>query len=481
MPSCNLAETVHNKWLQSSGNKGNDLYTATVDDYIRAFMQVVAYYQFLKGDVGGTGPSKEELKLRNAQRRARVTGDPRVLRDAMLGMPGADDFCIRDPHLEGEEVFGSLKRKPDVPLGADGESHRPDTVNYSHPRGSKRAALARVVSLPVITEDEEDEVEEDAATTEVAPVSPALEGGIRRVTSVQETKVDERTWHIARLPKESSKACWAQRAVTKKKCSAKIVRNAMSTPAPTYTGEWLNLRLGKEVTIPFFFCCDDIERCVKGTRRKWVTHYSPTEPRPPVPDVWPVKLGTNLKRNEIRALEAAGFQLPQKEQVSPRRLFSNATLPPDLSHVPAPDDADRYPGKRKSKKVRRQANVPTNKQCLNIDSARILKARIQKVTMIPQPGYGCIIALDSGTPPKVTQYQITVSSLPECTCPAFRQTMAKFGKRGGSFTYCKHVYYIFIKVCKRDPNADLFIHAPTFSFNEIKLLHESGILTCSMV
>ena len=127
MPSCNLAETVHNKWLQSSGNEGNDLYTATVDDYIRAFMQVVAYYQFLKGDVGGTGPSKEELKLRNAQRRARVTGDPRVLRDAMLGMPGADDFCIRDPHLEGEEVFGSLKRKPDVPLGADGESHRPDT------------------------------------------------------------------------------------------------------------------------------------------------------------------------------------------------------------------------------------------------------------------------------------------------------------------------------------------------------------------
>jgi hypothetical protein len=285
MPSCNLTETVHNKWLQASGNRGNDLYTATVDNYIRAFTQVVAYYQFLKGDVGGTGPSKEELKLRNAHRRARVTGDPRVLRDAMLEMPSADEFCTRDPHLEGEEVFGSLKRKPNVPLGADGESHRPDTVNYSRPRASKRAALAPLAPLPVIAEESDADVEEVVATPGVEAASPALEGGIRRVTSVHETKVNERTWHIARLPKESSKACWAQRAVTKKKCSAKIVRNAKSTPAPTYTGEWLNLRVGKQVTIQFYFCSDDIERCVKGTRRKWVTHYSKIEPRPPIPDV----------------------------------------------------------------------------------------------------------------------------------------------------------------------------------------------------
>ena len=79
MPSCNLAESVHNKWLQASGNKGGDLYVATVDDYIRAFLQVVAYYQFLKGGIGGDGPSKEELKLRGAQRRAQRTGDPTVL------------------------------------------------------------------------------------------------------------------------------------------------------------------------------------------------------------------------------------------------------------------------------------------------------------------------------------------------------------------------------------------------------------------
>ena len=44
MPSYNLAEFVHNKWLQQSGKKGNDLFVAAVDDLVRAFMQVVAYF-----------------------------------------------------------------------------------------------------------------------------------------------------------------------------------------------------------------------------------------------------------------------------------------------------------------------------------------------------------------------------------------------------------------------------------------------------
>ena len=62
-----------------SGNKGGDLYVATVDDYIRAFLEVVAYHQFLKGHAGGDDPSKEELKLRCAQHCAQRTSDPAIL------------------------------------------------------------------------------------------------------------------------------------------------------------------------------------------------------------------------------------------------------------------------------------------------------------------------------------------------------------------------------------------------------------------
>ena len=133
MPSCNLAESMPPKWNQQFGNRGSDLYTATVDDFIRALMQVVRYYQYLKGDRVGTGPGKEELQLRAAQRRAKRTGDPKVFNVAIANLPGAEVFCTRNPHLTGEEVFGSQKRKADVPLGYEGESHWLDKVNFSRP------------------------------------------------------------------------------------------------------------------------------------------------------------------------------------------------------------------------------------------------------------------------------------------------------------------------------------------------------------
>jgi hypothetical protein len=91
----------------------------------------------LKGDVGGTCPTKKELKLRMAERRAKQTGNPLVLQDPMLDMPG----------MAGEEVFGSSKRKANLPLGVEEESHRPDKVNFSHPRGSVRAVKARPVQM----------------------------------------------------------------------------------------------------------------------------------------------------------------------------------------------------------------------------------------------------------------------------------------------------------------------------------------------
>jgi hypothetical protein len=109
MPSCNLAESMHHKWNQQSGNRGSDLYIATADDFIRALMQVLRYYQYLKGGRAGTGPRKEELQLRAAQRTAERTGDPKVLNVVMAKLPGAELFYTRTPYMAGEEVFGSQK------------------------------------------------------------------------------------------------------------------------------------------------------------------------------------------------------------------------------------------------------------------------------------------------------------------------------------------------------------------------------------
>jgi hypothetical protein len=116
MPSCNLAESMHHKWNQQSGNRGNDLYIATIDDFIRALMQVVRYYQYLKGDRASTGLGKEELQLRAAQRTTEQTRDPKVLNVAMAKLLGTELFYTCAPHMAREEVFSSQKRKADVPL-----------------------------------------------------------------------------------------------------------------------------------------------------------------------------------------------------------------------------------------------------------------------------------------------------------------------------------------------------------------------------
>jgi hypothetical protein len=104
-------------------------------------MQCVSYYHYLKGDRAGTGPSKEELKLRAAQRSSGITGNTKSLHKAMTRMPGAQEFCIRTPHLEGEEVFLSLKRKVDLPPGSELDSYRPNKISISRPRVQTRSSI----------------------------------------------------------------------------------------------------------------------------------------------------------------------------------------------------------------------------------------------------------------------------------------------------------------------------------------------------
>jgi hypothetical protein len=127
MPSCNFSEIAHNKWLQQFGNRGNDLFATTYNDKIRAVIQMTNYRAYLKGKASGTGPSKHELKLRAARR----SGDPKKIEEALNQLPGVEVATTWIPHLEGKEIFGSTKRKLDLPPCDDGDSHIPDKVNFS--------------------------------------------------------------------------------------------------------------------------------------------------------------------------------------------------------------------------------------------------------------------------------------------------------------------------------------------------------------
>ena len=288
--------------------------------------------------------------------------------------------------VQSEEVFGSQKRKADMPLGCEHDSHRPDKVNFSRPRVRTRSSVAPTTSTAPIAIEDDMSFHAHADVIETMPSEESQElpqnSHPMHVTGIQETDCNDRVWHISRLPKCSAKACFAQQAVTKKKCMARIVRNNVATAAPTYTGLMVNYKKNRNDVMQFFFCNDDIERCVKGTKRKWVISM------PEIPAIWLVKRGTNLSKQEILALEVVGFQLPQHQPISPRRLFGEHSGMHLLSSYAVPDKADEHPKIRGGKRICRNPKAPTTMQANNSASVVTLTARIEKVTVVPHPGFG---------------------------------------------------------------------------------------------
>ena len=256
MPFCNLSETVHNKWLQMSGKRANNLSDATCDDSICAWMQMTNYKAYLRGHASGSGPTKGELKLRAARR----SGCPKKIAEALNSLPEAHGVGSPVLHLEGEEIFGSMKRRLDVPIGDAGDSHRPDKVNFFQPRVRTRS-----------TKGVEELVEGSGQRTQSDLP--------QHVTRAFESDCDTSKWHITRISHKSNAKCLAQQCTSNMKCMSKIAKGKKGTSAPTYRGRKQEYETKSEVIVDFWFCSDDIHRCVKGSKRKWVIDW------PPVPDV----------------------------------------------------------------------------------------------------------------------------------------------------------------------------------------------------
>ena len=64
MPSCNLAESIHNKWLQASGNKDGNLYVATVDDFFAPFYKLLHTTNSLKVELAEMVQAKKNWSSR---------------------------------------------------------------------------------------------------------------------------------------------------------------------------------------------------------------------------------------------------------------------------------------------------------------------------------------------------------------------------------------------------------------------------------
>ena len=306
------------------------------------------YRAYLKGYASGSRPSKEELRLRAVRR----SGDPKKIAEVLNTLPGAEGVETRIPHLEGEETFGRTKRKLDVPISDAGDLHRPNKINFSQPR-------VRTRSTPSVFQSSGDKGEQ-------AQPNPS-----RHVTVAFESDCDTSKWHIARISHKSNARCQAQQHRSNIKCTRKIAKGKKGTPAPTSHGWNEEYESKQEVVAHFWFCPDDIARCVKGTKRRWVLDW------PEVPEVWLVLSGTNLNREDTLLLQHAGFRLQERPILSPRQLFNmSGILSPILYDHLLPKNSDVHPTMRNNKAIQRIANAPTAKQQNKWESAANIRGRV---------------------------------------------------------------------------------------------------------
>jgi hypothetical protein len=116
------------------------------------------------------------------------------------------------------------------------------------PKSEKSMFLSRAnhtsCSLPDVVKKLSSELQEDQAPNNLGTTVDVGRPG--HVTAIHEIAYKEMEWHIAKLSKTSTKACFAQQAITKKKCEEKIVQGNRATAASTYTGVILHVHKKKE-------------------------------------------------------------------------------------------------------------------------------------------------------------------------------------------------------------------------------------------
>ncbi len=64
-------------------------------------------------------------------RKASQSSDPLQMATIVAKLALGSSYTSKILHLQGEEVFGSVKQKQNLPLGLEGDSHRHDCANFS--------------------------------------------------------------------------------------------------------------------------------------------------------------------------------------------------------------------------------------------------------------------------------------------------------------------------------------------------------------
>ena len=424
IPTCNLSETVHHKWQQASGDKISDVNHATLDDYTRATLQSFFYFNYLRGRPSRTSPSRNELQLSLASRKANSKRVVKLL-EQVTAEAGVN---TRIPHLEGETILGSTKRKLDLPPGDDSDSHSHDRVNFTllkigrgiSPSQSRSVWIARNhlnqsprVGMPLRTSSPSKKTSRSPRRRGIPLKALALtRSGLPLVES---SCVDPSEWHIERIFVDLEEHCRGRTDV--KRCGAKIARYRRAVAAPTFTALERQSKTKDLKEMQFWFCPNDILTCVLRPPCKSILYY------PDIPEKWPVKVGSSLTQSKMAAFESARFILCNEDDIRTSAKSSEYIGDIDGSPKPGPSillphkpqvmasgssmlcgapssgfhflsmlDGDKRPTTRDGKAFRFVAQ-PSSEHLKKMIDNRSIDCKILKYVRVSSPRYGVILTI----------------------------------------------------------------------------------------
>ena len=491
---------MHHKWQQASGGKISDVYHATLDDYARAALQSLFYFNYLRGGPSGTGPSRSELQLRLASRKANSKRVVKLL-EQVTAEAGVN---TRIPHLERETIFESTKRKLDLPPGDDSDSHRHDRVNFTVPKIGRGMSPSQSRSILIARNHLSQSPRLGKPLSASTPPkrtsrSPRRLGIPMKALALTKSGLpvvelscaDASEWHIERIFVDSEQHCRGR--TNAKRCGAKIARYRQAVAVPTFTGFERQSKTKDPREVQFWFCPNDILTCVLGPPCKSILYY------PDIPKKWPMKVRSSLTQSEVEAFEASGFILYDGDDIRTSAKSSECMGDIDGSPKPGPSiplprepqvmasgssilskapssgfhflsrlDGDKRPTTRDGKTFQFVAQ-PSSEHLKKIIDNRSIDCKILKYVRVPSPGYGVILTVC--TPNSVDQktlYEVCISDYPSCSCPNFKFMKSRANRRR-KWLPCKHLYFVLQEhfSCTKE---DVFVHCPGWSPNEVKLL-----------
>lgn len=152
------------------------------------------------------------------------------------------------------------KRRLHVELGADDDSHCLDNIKYSHPKATPKTLRTSLHDSPLVSA--EHNLEANVPTLPGENQASNIADSVHYVIVVQESDCDVHQWHICQVPFVRKKICFAMQARARRKCTQKL---PLSILAPTYFGVFHMRSKNKNFEQFFYFCHNDIARCIKGT------------------------------------------------------------------------------------------------------------------------------------------------------------------------------------------------------------------------